>query len=54
MPDGLTSLAIPNSVTNISSTAFYSCNALMDKEWMPIAEGEKGNYNFFKVTVEMR
>ena len=27
---------------------------LTDKEWSAIGEGEEGNFNFFKVTVEMR
>lgn len=32
----------------------YGKAKLTDKEWTPIAEGEEENYNFFKVTVEMR
>ena len=32
----------------------YGKVKLTDKEWTPIAEGEEENYNFFKVTVEMR
>ena len=32
----------------------YGKVKLTDKEWTPIADGEEGNYNFFKVTVEMR
>ena len=27
---------------------------LTDKDWSVIGEGEEGNFNFFKVTVEMR
>ena len=27
---------------------------LQDKDWMPFADGEEENYNFFKVTVEMK
>ena len=27
---------------------------LTDKDWSVVGEGEEGNFNFFKVTVEMR
>ena len=32
----------------------YGKVKLTDKDWSVVGEGEGGNFNFFKVTVEMR
>lgn len=38
----------------IRNYATYGKENLTDADWSPIVDGEEANYNFFKITVEMR